>query len=74
MYYIAKKNSYGDYLFWHAHHKNFRYSGGSSYASLDSAKKAFSAIISTYNISPVGVEVVSHETVLNNYSKVTSLA
>jgi hypothetical protein len=74
MWYIVKRNAFGDYLFWHAHHKNFRYSGGSSYASLDGAKKAFSAIISTYNISPVGVEVVSHEAVLNNYNKVTGIA
>jgi hypothetical protein len=74
MWYICKKNAYGDYLFWSSRRKNFNYSSGSSYASLDSAKRAFSAIISTYNISPIGVEVVSHEAVLNNYNKVTSIA
>ena len=74
MWYIAKKNQYGDYLFWNAHHKNFRYSGGSGYASLDGVKKAFSAIIQTYKIDPAGVEIVSTETILNSYNQVLSLA
>ena len=72
-YYITRKNAYGDYLFWNAHHKNFRYSGGSGYASLNGAKTALRAIIETYNISPVGVEIASAETILNAYNKVTSI-
>ena len=74
MYYIVKKNVYGDYLFWNSRHKNFRYSGGSAYASLNGAKTAFSAIISTYGIDPSGVEIASQETILNSYNQVTTLA
>lgn len=72
MYYITKKNIYGDYLFWSSHAKNFRYSGGSGYASLNSAKQAFSAIIRTYGIDPAGVEIASRETILNDFNRVTS--
>jgi hypothetical protein len=68
MFYITRKNSWGEYLFWNAHHKNFKYSGGSGYASLNSAKTALSSIIHTYKISPVGVEIASTETILNSYN------
>ena len=74
IYYIVKRNSYGDYLFWNHRRKNFNYSsaGGSGYASLNSAKTAFSAIINTYGIDPVGIEIASTETILNSYNRVTS--
>lgn len=74
MYYIVKKNAFGEYIFWNARVKNFRYNGGSAYASLDGAKKAFSAIVETYNIDASGVEIVSTETILNSYNQVMSLA
>lgn len=67
MYYLTKKNTSGDYLFWSAHHKNFRYSGGSSYASLEGAKKAYSIIVHNHNLNPAEVEITSAETILNSY-------
>lgn len=72
MWYIVKKNPYGDYLFWHSRYKNFQYSGGSSYASFNGAKAAFRAIMETYGIDPVGIEIASTETILNSYNRVTS--
>lgn len=72
MHYLVRRNSYGDLLFWSSRHKGFRYDGGSGYASLDSAKKAFSAIMETYNVSAENVEIMSHESILNFYNKVTS--
>jgi hypothetical protein len=72
MHYLVKRNAYGDLLFWNPKRKNFSYSGGCGYASLDSAKTAFRAIMDTYNVSPENVEIMSHESVLNFYNKVTS--
>lgn len=73
MYYIIKKNAYGDFLFWNARKKNFSYMGGSKYASQESAVTAFSLIVNTYNISSDNVEIYSHESILNHYQKVTSI-
>ena len=67
MYYLTKKNSSGDYLFWNSKWKNFRYSGGSSYASLESAKKAYSIIVQNHNLNPAEIEVISAEAILNSY-------
>lgn len=67
MHYIVKKNANGDYLFWNAKHKNFRYSGGSAYASLDGAKKAFSIIVQNHNLNAAEIEVASAETIINSY-------
>jgi hypothetical protein len=72
MWYIVRRNQYNDYLFWNAHHKNFRYAGGSAYASFNGAKAAFRAILQTYGIDPVGIEIASTETILNSYNRVTS--
>lgn len=73
MYYIVRRNAFGDYVFWNSRFKNFRYTGGSAYASLDSAKKAFVSIVETYNIDASDVEIVSTETILNSYNQVKSL-
>lgn len=73
MHYLVKRNPYGDLLFWSSRHKGFRYDGGSGYASLESAKKAFSIIIDTYQIQPDLVEIMSTESILNHYNTVTSL-
>ena len=73
MYYIVKKNVYGDYLFWSSKRKNFSYSGGSAYASLDSAKKAASIISHNYKIGIQEIEIASHEAIVNHYQTVTSI-
>lgn len=73
MHYLVRRNAYGDLLFWNSRAKGFRYDGGSSYASLDSAKMAFRAIIEKYKVQSDSIEIMSHESILNHYNTVTSL-
>lgn len=73
MFYICKKNTFSDYLFWNARTKIFSYSGGTGYASLESAKKAFSIIVEKYRLSSNTIEILSHEAIINSFKKVTSL-
>ena len=73
MFYLVKRNSLGDLLFYNARKKGFRYDGGSSYASLESAKTAFNILAENNQINADEVEIFSHESILNHYNMVTSL-
>lgn len=73
MFYLVKRNSLGDLLFYNARKKGFRYDGGSSYASLESAKTAFNILAENNQINADEVEIFSHESILNHYNTVTSL-
>lgn len=73
MFYLVKRNVYGDLLFYNARKKGFRYDAGSGYASLESAKSAFKILSENNQINSNEVEIFSTESVLNHYNTVTSL-